>query len=179
MNLSHIIDRGALNFPQKIALVHDSRRYTYDRLNRAVDRVAFYLSKQGMRSGDRIAVHMLNCPEWVAVYYGIIRLCAVAVCVGAAYKQKEIEHLLTDSRVSLLITCDELLSQVPKRETIPTVKDIVVRENDSVLASIFKTRATEKEPFVAADCSPNDECVTLFTGGTTGIPKGAMLTHRN
>ena len=179
MNLSRIIDRGAFNFPQKIALVHDSRRYTYDSLRRAVDRVAFYLSKQGMRSGDRIAVHMPNCPEWVAVYYGIIRLGAVTVCVGAAYKQKEIEHLLNDSQVSLLITCNELLPQVPKRATIPTVKDVVAWENDSVLASIFETRATETEPFVSVDCNPDDECVILFTGGTTGTPKGAMLTHRN
>jgi acyl-CoA synthetase (AMP-forming)/AMP-acid ligase II len=152
LNLSRIIDRGALNFPQKIALVHDSKRYTYDRLNRAVDRVAFYLNKQGMRSGDRIAVHMPNCPEWVALYYGIIRLGAVAVCVGAAYKQKEIEHLLNDSQISLLITCNELMHQVPKRETIP---------------------------IVPADCNPGDDCVILFTGGTTGTPKGAMLTHRN
>ena len=115
----------------------------------------------------------------VAVYYGIIRLCAVAVCVGAAYKQKEIEHLLNDSQISLLITCNELMHQVPKRETIPTVKGIVAWENDSVLTSIFETRAIENEPFVPADCNPGDECVILFTGGTTGTPKGAMLTHRN
>jgi long-chain acyl-CoA synthetase len=179
LNLSRIIDRGALNFPQKIALVRDSRRYTYERLKRAVDRVAFYLSRQGMHSGDRIAVHMPNCPQWVALYYGIIRLGAVAVCVGAAYKQREIEHLLNDSRVSLLITSNELLPQVPEREIIPTVKDVVAWENDSVLASIFETRTTEHEPFVPADCNPDDECVILFTGGTTGTPKGAMLTHRN
>jgi long-chain acyl-CoA synthetase len=179
LNLSSIIDRGALNFPHKIALVHDSRRYTYDHLKHAVNRVAFYLSKKGMRSGHRIAVHMPNSPEWVAVYYGIIRLGAVAVCVGAAYKQREIQPLLNDSQVSLLITSDELLPQVPKRESIPTVKDIIAWEKDSVLASIFETRATEDEPFVPADCNPGDECVILFTGGTTGTPKGAMLTHRN
>jgi acyl-CoA synthetase (AMP-forming)/AMP-acid ligase II len=122
-----------------------------------VDRVAFYLSKQGMRSGDRIAVHMPNCPEWVALYYGIIRLGAIAVCVGAAYKQREIEHLLNNSQVSLLIICNELLSQVPKRGTIPTVNDVIAWENDSVLASIFETHATENEPFVPPDCNPGDE----------------------
>ena len=148
-------------------------------LNAPVDRVAFYLSKQGLYSGDRIAVYMPNCPEWVAVYYGIIRLGAVTVCVGAAYKQKEIKHLLNDSQVSLLITCHELLPQVPERETIPTVKNVVVWENDSVLSSIFETHATENQPFVPVDCNPGDECVILFTGGITGTPKGAMLTHRN
>jgi len=179
LNLSGIIDRGALNFADKIALVHNRMRYTYDHLRSAVDRIAFYLREQGIRRGDRIAIHMPNCPEWVAAYYGIIRLGAVTVCVSAAYKQKEIEHLLNDSRASLLITSDELLSQVPERETVPTIKDVVVWENDPVLASIFETRATEKEPFVPVDCHPGDECVILFTGGTTGTPKGAMLTHRN
>ena len=179
LNLSNIIDRGALNFADKIALVHNSKRYTYNGLKCAMDRVAFYLSEHGMRSGDRIAIHMPNCPEWVAAYYGIIRLGAVTVCVSAAYKQKEIEHLLNDSQVSLLITCDELLPQVPERETIATVKDVLVWENDPVLASIFETRATENKPFVPVDCSPGDECVILFTGGTTGTPKGAMLTHCN
>ena len=179
MNLSSIIDRGALNFADKIAVVHSGTRYTYECLKGAVDRVAFYMSELGMRRGDRIAIYMPNCPEWVAVYYGIIRLGAVTVCVSAAYKQKEIEELLNDSQVSLLITCDELLPEVPERERIPAVKDIVVLENDRVLASIFDTRSSRNEPFAPLECSPGDECVILFTGGTTGTPKGAMLTHGN
>ena len=126
MNLSSIIDRGALNFADKIAVVHSGNRYTYKRLKKAVDRVAFYVSELGMRRGDRIAIFMPNCPEWMAVYYGIIRLGAVTVCVSAVYKQKEIEKLLNDSQISLLITCHELLPEVPERERIPTVKDIVV-----------------------------------------------------
>jgi long-chain acyl-CoA synthetase len=179
LNLSSIIDRGALNFADKAALVYNSERYTYERLKSAIDRIAFYLSEKGMGRGDHIAIYMPNCPEWVAAYYGIIRLGAVTVCASAAYKQKEIEHLLNDSQVSLLITCDELLPQVPERLTIPMVKDILVWENDPNLALIFKTSSTENEPFAPTDCNPEDECVILFTGGTTGTPKGAMLTHRN
>jgi long-chain acyl-CoA synthetase len=179
LNLSNIIDRGAINFSEKIALVHERNRYSYDRLKCAMDRVAIYLRERGVRSGDRIAIHMPNCPEWVVAYYGIIRMGAVAVCVSSAYKQREIEHSLNDTQVSLLITCDELLTQVPERETIPTVKDVVVWENDGILASIFETRATENDTFFPVDCNAGDECVILFTGGTTGTPKGAMLTHGN
>jgi long-chain acyl-CoA synthetase len=179
LNLSSIIDRGALNFAEKIALAQDKSRYTYDRLKSATDQVAFYLSEQGVRRGDRIAIYMPNRPEWVAAYYGIIRLGAVAVCVSSAYKQKEVEHLLNDSLVSLLITCDELLSQVPERDAVPSVKDVVVWENDRILESIFNIRSTKHRPFLPVDCGLNDECAILFTGGTTGTPKGAMLTHRN
>ena len=109
MNLSSIIDRGTLNFKDKIALVNGENQYTYGRLKSATDRIAFYLRAQGTRLGDRIAIFMPNRPEWIAIYYGIIRLGAVAVCVSSAYKQKEAEHLLNDSQSSLLITCDELL----------------------------------------------------------------------
>ena len=94
MNLSSIIDRGALYFPEKTALAFGSDRFTYKDLKSATDRVAFYLRERGVRHGDRIAVYMPNRPEWLAAYYGIIRLGAVAVCIGAAYKKKEIELLL-------------------------------------------------------------------------------------
>jgi long-chain acyl-CoA synthetase len=179
LNLSSIIDRGALNFAEKIALIQDKNRYTYDRLKFAMDRVAFYLSEQGIRRGDRVALYMPNRPEWVAAYYAIIRLGAVAVCISSAYKQKEVAHLLTDSLVSLLITCDELSSRVPERDTVPSVKDVVVWENDRVLESIFDIRSVKRKRFLAVDCGLSDECAILFTGGTTGTPKGAMLTHRN
>jgi long-chain acyl-CoA synthetase len=179
LNLSSIIDRGALNFAEKTALIQDRNRYTYERLKSATERIALYLSEQGIRRGDRIAIYMPNCPEWVAAYYGIIRLGAVAVCVSSAYKQKEVASLLNDSLVSLLITCDELLDRVPKRDTVASVKEVVIWENDRVLESIFDIRPAEHKPFLPVDCGLDDECAILFTGGTTGTPKGAMLTHRN
>jgi len=179
LNLSRIIDRGALNFAQKIALIQDKNRYTYDRLKSAMDRVAFYLSERGIGRGDRVALYMPNRPEWVAAYYAIIRLGAVAVCISSAYKQKELEHLLNESLVSLLITCDELSSRVPVRDADPSVKDVVIWENDRVLESTFDIRSAKRKPFLPVDCGLSDECAILFTGGTTGTPKGAMLTHRN
>jgi len=179
LNLSSIIDRGALNFAEKTALIQDRNRYTYERLKSATERIALYLSEQGIRRGDRIAIYMPNRPEWVAAYYGIIRLGAVAVCVSSAYRQKEVASLLNDSLVSLLITCDELLDQVPKRDAVASVKEVVIWENDRVLESIFDIRPAEHKPFLPVDCGLDDECAILFTGGTTGTPKGAMLTHRN
>jgi len=177
LNLASIIDRAALNFAEKTAVVQDKNHYTYARLKSATESVASYLRGLGVRRGDRVAVYMPNRPEWVAAYYGIIRLGAVAVCVSSAYKQKEVTHLLNDSLVSQVITCEELLPQVPERDAVPSVADVVVWENDHVLASIFDINSTEHKPFSPVDCDLNDECAILFTGGTTGIPKGAMLTH--
>lgn len=179
MNLTSVIDRAALNFGEKTALIQGHNRHTYSRLKSATQQVAIYLCEQGIRPGDRIALYIPNRPEWVAAYYGIIRLGAVVVCASAAYKQKELQHLLNDCLVSMLITCEELLDLVPEREKIPGVKDVVVWENDPILSSVFETRPETSRPFPPLDCGIHDECAILFTGGTTGIPKGAMLTHRN
>jgi long-chain acyl-CoA synthetase len=179
LNLSSIIDRGALYFKDKTALTYDQNQYTFGRLKSATEQIASYLKNQGVDRGDRVAIFMPNRPEWVAAYYAIIRLGAVAVCTSAAYKKIEIEHLLKGSAASLVITCDELLPQIPDRKNIPSVKGVVVWENDPVLASIWETPAAKQEPFIPVDCDANDACVILFTGGTTGVPKGAMLTHRN
>ena len=178
MNLSSIVDRGALNFPQKAALVQGSHRYTYSQLKSAVERLAFYLREQGVGRGDRIAVFMPNRPEWVAAYYGIIRLGAAVVCISSAYKRSEVQHLINDTLVSRIITCDELASELPQAEAVPGAKDVFVWEKDSVLESIFEER-TANPPFDPVDCNADDACAILFTGGTTGTPKGAVLTHRN
>ncbi|MCG6912233.1 MAG: long-chain-fatty-acid--CoA ligase [Deltaproteobacteria bacterium] len=179
MNLSSIIDRAAINFADKTALVSDRRRFTYGRLKSAIERVAFYLSEHGIGRGDRVAIFMPNRPEWVAAYYGIIRLGAVAVCASSAYKHKELAHLFNDCPVSAMITSDALLPQVPQQEAVPSLKDVVVWENDRHLASVFDSRSALNKPFRPVDCDVNDECAILFTGGTTGTPKGAMLTHCN
>ena len=180
MNLSSIIDYGALYFKDKIALAYGENKYTYGRLKSATERIALYLRDRGVGRGDRIAIFMPNRPEWVALYYAIIRLGAVAVCASSAYKKMEIEHLLKESLTSLLITCDELLPQTPERKNIPSVRDVVVWENNRDLSSIWQAAPSAKQaPFLPVDCDANDECVILFTGGTTGVPKGAMLTHSN
>jgi long-chain acyl-CoA synthetase len=123
---------------------------------------------------------MPNRPEWVAAYYGIIRLGAVAVCIGAAYKKMEVAHLLNESGAARVITCDELTPQVPERDAVRGLEEAVVWEKEPGLESVFNTRqATPHRPFPPIDCGLDDESVILFTGGTTGTPKGAMLTHRN
>lgn len=179
MNLSCIIDRAALNFPEKAALVCNGERISYQRLKSSAEQVAAHLTERGFCRGDRIALYMPNRPEWVAAYYGIIRLGAVAVCASSAYKQRELQHLLSDSQTSLLITCEELLAQAPRPEAVAGLKEVIVWENDRFLSSVFDRASTRQEPFLPVDCGLDDECAILFTGGTTGVPKGAMLTHRN
>jgi hypothetical protein len=83
----------------------------------------------------------------------------------AAYKQKELRLLLNDSLVSMEITCEGLLNQVPGRDSIPGVKEVLVLENDRVRSSIFDARPAARRPFAPLACGVDDECAILFTSG--------------
>jgi len=90
LNFSEIIAHGARYFDNKNALVYQDKCYTYPELNALIDNLAGYLNEVGIIPGDRVALYLPNCPQWIAVYYAIIRIGAESVCVSSAYKQDEI-----------------------------------------------------------------------------------------
>jgi len=97
MNLSNIIIQGAGYFPDKEAIIFEDTRFTYRELNGSVDLVASCLRDRGIKQNDRVVLYCENRPEWIMIYYGIIRLGAAVVCVSSAYRSSEVEYLLKDS----------------------------------------------------------------------------------
>jgi len=178
MNLSYVIDRAARYFANKPALVFGRRAYSYGELWGAVSRIASHLLAEGLRPGDRVALYVPNSPEWVAAYYGVIRAGGVVLCLNPAYKRFEIEHLLRDSRSCLMIASDRLAQHVPDPATIPRLDAVLSVESHPVFSTIFEGTCSEPPP-VSVHTEADDPCVILYTGGTTGTPKGAMLTHKN
>lgn len=178
MNLSLVIDRAARCFGSQPAIINSAKTITYSQLNLGVDRVSAHLSKRGLTPGERVAVFSGNRPEWVAAYYGIIRAGGVAVCLSAAYKAAEIEPLLNDSGPRFLITSEDLADQLPDREMTAGI-EILTIETDPVLSTLFVKSENPDSPSIIIDRNADDTCAILYTGGTTGTPKGAMLTHKN
>jgi long-chain acyl-CoA synthetase len=178
MNVADLFANAAICHPDKKALIFGSQSYTYAELNTIIHALAQHLADIGVTKGDRIAIYMANRPEWIMFYYAAARIGAISVCVPGAYKKGEIENVLTDSRSSLVVTSEKLLEQMPAPETIPLVREVIAVENDEVLQRILRN---EEMPAMrtAAETSGEDAAAILYTGGTTGIPKGAMLTHRN
>lgn len=181
MNLSNVLSQGAKYYPQKNALLFPKMSLTYAELNGSVQKVASYLSQQGIKQGDRVVLYSENKPEWVMIYYGIIRIGATVICVSPAYKSFELEHLFKDSAPALVVTSAALYPNVAKCQYLPPLKDIWIIEKDAVLSSLYERKGERATGPLAStvDCRPDDVCVILYTGGTTGTPKGAMLTHRN
>ena len=179
MNLSIIIKRSATYFPEKKALVFENAFFTYEELNACINRLASYLREKGIEKGDRVAVYAENRPEWIMAYFGIIRLGAAVVPISAAYKGSEVAHMINDAEARLVVTTEALSANMPAREELPNLKEVLVIEKDRVLSSLGADKGAGAEPIDIVECDPDDMCVVLYTGGTTGIPKGAMMTHRN
>ncbi len=178
MNVADLFENAALCYPDKKALIFGSSSFTYAEMNQSIQTLSKYLAGMGVGQGDRVSIYMANRPEWVLVYYAIAKLGAISVCVPGAYKRDEIRSVVNDSRSSVIVTSEQLLDQLPPSETIPLIRNLIVVERDETFQ-----RALRGETFPGicpeVETSGDDPAAILYTGGTTGTPKGAMLTHRN
>jgi long-chain acyl-CoA synthetase len=127
-------------FPKKKALIYGNRSYTYEELNTIIDHIVLYLRNLGVTREQRVSLYLPNIPEWPMFYYATARLGAASVCIASAYKRQEVTKLLNDSLSSVVVTCEELLSQLPTQKEIPHIEDIVVIERDQTLRSILEDK---------------------------------------
>jgi len=203
-----VLERTAEKFPNNDALVYPKRglRYTYREFNGECDRLAKSLLKLGIKGGDRVAVWAFNVPEWVLLQFATAKIGAVLVTVNTSYKAKELEYLLKQSDSTSLFLVQEfkdvnyvdtLYSVVPelknaepgklKSEKLPFLKNIVFI-GEGKHPGMFSFReimelgkgVSDKELAEArAKVKPHDVINMQYTSGTTGFPKGVMLTHYN
>jgi long-chain acyl-CoA synthetase len=178
MNVSDAFEKAALYCPGKRALIYGDKSYSYGEMNSLISRIAEYLTNLGVSKGDRIALYMANRPEWMMFYYGAARIGAVAVCVPGAYKKREVHDVVSDSLSTILVTSEGLTAQIPDPESIPLIRKTIFIEADEVFQSILFERKKDASA-IPAGTTGDDPCSILYTGGTTGTPKGAVLTHRN
>ncbi len=166
---------------------------TFGDLKTRADQLATALAKRGIVKGDRVGIMLPNCPQYIFSVFAVLRLGGIVVNINPAYAPPEVEHLVRDSGIRMLITLDRLaagaqaLRSKTKLETIfatslaeyssaATAPDA---GNDAVrLTDVMAEGSTVDLPRL--DINPDkDVAVLQYTGGTTGVPKAAMLTHRN
>jgi long-chain acyl-CoA synthetase len=164
MNLAHLLLRSARWLPERPALAVGKRPVlTYRELASRVARLGSSL-KKSCKPGDRIALAMKNCPEYYEVLFACWHAGLTPVPMNAKLHPKEFAYILEDSEAKLCFTSSDLESSVP----FPI----------SVASSEYKNLFGD-EAGAAADVTPDDVAWLFYTSGTTGVPKGAMLTHRN
>ncbi|MGC8491699.1 MAG: class I adenylate-forming enzyme family protein [Syntrophobacteraceae bacterium] len=179
MNIAKNLENAALFFPRKPALIFEGRTYSFAELNQQVNRLANALAAQGVCRGDRVALFLPNIPAFVIGYFAVQKLGGIAVSINSMSKKREIDYIVNDSGSKVLFTTAPLREEVPD-DRLPALEKVIIVEgeagNDLDLDELI---AKGSGDFRATDMAPDDPAVILYTSGTTGSPKGAVLTQKN
>jgi len=177
-----MLARQARKTPNAEAFVFKDKRYTYSHLNEQVNRLANGLSELGIAKDDKVALLFNNCMEIVESYYALFKLGAVVVPLNFRLVAKELSYQLNNSESKAFIFAEEFKDTVDSmRPELGNVKSyICVSEKGVEGATNYEKLIQEysaEEPLVLV--SDNDPALIMYTAGTTGLPKGAVITHKN
>ena len=179
MNVSQHIERAAKLFPDKAAILFEDRRITYQQLNQYVNKIANAFSAHGLETGDRVALHLPNIPEFVICYLAAQKIGAIAVSVNPMLTASELTFILNDCGAKLICTVADLLPNVPL-DACPDIDHVLVCEGDGHgYPTIAHWAENGSSQATALDLDRDTAAALLYTSGTTGFPKGATLTHGN
>lgn len=175
---------SAQRFPERIAVIFQGHHVSYRELDGLASSFANALANLGVRKGDRIALYMTNRPEYIISLYGIARLGAVFTPMNPTYKEAEISHQLSDADVVAVVVQESLYPLVKSiRQRIKSLKHVIVvgqqAEADAYLFRDLVRNASPKHPPPVPLSWAADLVALPYSSGTTGMPKGVMLTHQN
>lgn len=204
--LFSVLDESAQNYPNLVYTVFNDATRTYAQVKDTADRVADFLVSRGIQKGDRVAIFLPNLPHFPAIFFGILKAGAVCVTCNPLYTANELNHQLNDAGAKVVF-CMDHPKFYPT--TVAAVKDtgvesVVICSVKSYLPKIkaliggllgkipraesyepghlfFDDVVTSAQPRPpAVEINPaEDLALIIYTGGTTGVPKGAALTHTN
>ena len=208
LTFSQVLDRVAEEFPDQYAFKYTTLDYTrtYQQFREDVDRFARALVSLGVKAGSKVAVWATNVPAWYITFWATVKLGAVLVTVNTAYKIHEAEYLLRQSDTHTLVMIDSCLDSDYKAiinelcpeiattkegdplhcKRLPFLRNVITvgfqqpgcLTFDEAMAR-YDMISREQVARMAAAVQPNDVCNMQYTSGTTGFPKGVMLTHYN
>ncbi len=193
--LFRILEDTVKQFPELDAVIFQKKRITYRELGDWVQRFASGLAQIGVKKGERVAVMLPNCPQYIVAYYAILKTGAVVVNINPMYVERELEFQLADAGVQAIVTLREILPRIQAVGQKVALHKVIVTDIEYHVRGQDHRKDAAKSPGVweyqhllemgrsqAAPSVPVDaDEVALFqyTGGTTGLSKGAMLTHYN
>jgi long-chain acyl-CoA synthetase len=202
-----ILEETARKYPDNTALIFKGAKVTFREYNEAVDRFAAVLQGLGVKKGDRVAIHLPNCPQFPIAFYAVLRIGGIVVPCNPLYTAREMTHQLNDSGAEVIVTLSAMYPLIKQIRANTKLRHVIVAKIKTYFPPILKllfTLLMEKKTGHKADISGDantywftdvlaqapsnpqpvavtwdDTAVLMYTGGTTGVSKGAQLAHKN
>lgn len=180
--LGDILRRNAIVRPNKLAVIFEEIKLSYKELNDNVNQFANALLKIGVKKGDRVGILVKNSHHFVIVFFATIKIGAILVPINFWYKGSEISYVVKKSGISILIVGADFADAIEKiKDELETVKHYLLIDRKTPKGWLnyfdFYSSLSTKEPEIAVD--EKDPFLILFTSGTTGVPKGAVISQRS
>ncbi len=182
MNLVDLAEQNYEKYGEITTLIFNDQEYTNVQLFKSANKLANGLIKLGVKPKDKVLVMLMNSPEVIISYQGILRAGAIIIPVVFLLGEKEIAHILKNSEAVAIITSAAFLEKLKiAREEVETLKHVIIVEDEDIPGTIrfSQVLAESSDERPAIEIKEDDMAVLLYTSGTTGVPKGVMLTHKN
>lgn len=181
MNIGRLLTKSARSFPQHLAIAHGPNTWTYAEFNERAGRFANALRALGVAQGDHVALLMYNGPQMLEAMFACFKLGCGAVPINFRLHPNEFTFIIDQSESTVVVATSQFNASLEQhRDKIPQVRHIITTsEAHGELLDYETVLSGGSNQFEDVDVTPDDVAWLFYTSGTTGRPKGAMLTHRN
>jgi long-chain acyl-CoA synthetase len=206
--LFHFLEESARKYPDRACTIFKGAVITYQEMNAITDRVAAALVDMEVKKGDRVGIFMPNTPQFVMAYFGILKAGGVVVATNPLYTPPEIEHQASDAGIEVMFVMTNFYETIKKAQPKTRIKKLIVTNLKETLPPVLRVLFTllreKKQGFriegglrdgdiwfqdllanyenasrPAVEIDPSDTALFQYSGGTTGVSKGAIAMHKN
>jgi long-chain acyl-CoA synthetase len=204
--LHQLLEESAKKYPTSACTIFKGATITYPEMSALTDRLAAGLAELGVKKGDRVGIFMPNTPQFVIAYFAVLKLGGIVVAVNPLYTEREIEHQVNDAGIEIMLIMSNFYHLIKKVQPRTKIRQLVVTNIKEalppVLAVLFSLTKEKKGGFRVeleqgdiwmkdlierhkpqdrpkVEVGPDDMALFQYSGGTTGISKGAVAMHRN